>query len=100
MWYKKMTMAEHYDYGGVHIPASLEVAWYEVEEEQIMSVDWRQRASEHFRGVEAGQLGQHFPAAIGALSLSMSKEKVIRRRTKEISDLEAMLQYEHHGPND
>jgi hypothetical protein len=90
-------MSELFDYGDTHIPASFEVAWYEVEEEQLMQTDWRQRASQHFREYEAGYLGQNYTAAIGALSLSLSQERTQRTRAEEINNLEAMLQYEHNG---
>ncbi len=94
-----MIMSELFDYGVQPLPLSDEVIEHILDEE-LMSTDWRQRASNHFREYEMNGSVQGYNAAIGALAIAVSNEKIIRSTSQIINYLEVLLQLPHYGAND
>ena len=91
-------MTELFDYGENRIPPSPEVTLYALDM-HLLHTDWRQRASEYFREVEAGRSKRIPLKAIGALGLALSQEKTQKTHAAEINYLEALLEMEFHDPD-
>ena len=92
-------MNELFDYGGIKPEPSAEVAIYDLDQD-LITTDWRKRASDHFRESKWDGQGQGFNSAIGALSLAVSSERASRSQKAEIEHWEGRLELEHDGPDD